>query len=63
MAKQTPNGKVTYWYEAISSSLIKGQVGISVGTQTYWYNGQPQGFLLSSTFVAKPRTFAILLGF
>lgn len=63
MAKRNPNGKMKYWYEANSSSLIKGSVGISVGSQDYWYNGQPQGFLLTSAFIPKPRVFAILLGF
>lgn len=63
MAIRDPNGKMNYWYEATSSSLIKTKNGISVGTQTYWYNGEPQGFLLVSSFIAKPRYFGILLNF
>jgi hypothetical protein len=63
MAKRDANGTMKYWYEATSCSLIKGRAGISVGSQDYWYNGQPLGFLLTSSFIAKPRFFAVLVGF
>lgn len=63
MAKRNPNGTSKYWYEAASSSLIKADSNTPVGSQKYWYNGQTEGYLFVSTFVPKPRVFAILLGF
>lgn len=63
MAKKTPDGKIKYWYEGIPCTLIKGRTRILNGTQDYWYNGQPQEIIPGIKFIAKPRCFAILLGF
>jgi hypothetical protein len=63
MAKRDALGKERYWFEGVSSTLLKATVGANIGTQIYWYNGSPQGFLVTSTIVPKPRNFAMLIGF
>jgi len=63
MAKRDPSGKERYWFEGLSSNVLKASIGASIGTQSYWYNGSPQGFLLTSTIIPKPRNFSILIGF
>lgn len=63
MAKRDASGKERYWFEGVSSNLLKTSIGANVGTQTYWYYGSPQGFLVTSTIIPKPRNFAMLIGF
>jgi hypothetical protein len=63
MANQNPNGTLTYWYEGVSTTLIESTPQAPVGALNYWYNGSPQGFLLDSTIVSKPRNFSVLIGF
>lgn len=63
MANQNPDGKLTYWYEGVSTTLIKGTPEAPVGALNYWYNGSPQGFLLDSLITGKARNFAVLIGF
>lgn len=63
MANQNPNGKLIYWYEGVSSTLIEKTPTAPIGSQNYWYNGMPQGFLVDSYITAKPRNFAVLIGF
>jgi len=63
MANQNPNGKLTYWYEGVSSTLIESTSDAPVGALNYWYNGSTQGFLLDSRISIKPRSFSVLIGF
>ena len=63
MANQNPEGKLTYWYEGVSSTLIESTSNAPIGALSYWYNGSPQGFLLDSPSVKKARNFAVLIGF
>jgi hypothetical protein len=63
MANQNPNGKLTYWYEGVSNTLIESTPQAPIGALTYWYNGGPQGFLLDSLLTIKPRNFGMLIGF
>lgn len=63
MANQNPEGKLNYWYEGVSSTLIESTSNAPVGALNYWYNGSPQGFLLDSLSTIKPRNFAVLIGF
>ena len=63
MANQNPDGKLTYWYEGVSTTLIESTSEAPVGALTYWYNGSPQGFLLDSKAPNIPRNFAVLIGF
>lgn len=63
MANQNPDGKVNYWYEGVSTTLIKSISSTSIGTGNYWYNGSPQGFLEQTTTVIKTRNFAVLINF
>lgn len=63
MAAQDANGKQTYWYDGVSSTFLKTRNIAQVGGSSYWYNGQPQGYLVSSVYVAKPRYFSVLIGF
>ena len=64
MANQNPDGKLTYWYEGVSSTLIESTSEAPVGALNYWYNGSPQGFLLDAiSGGSKARNFAVLIGF
>jgi len=63
MAKRDPLGQQKYWYDGAPASFIKTKTGVAIGGQLYWYNGQPQGYLTISTYIAKPRCFAVLIGF
>jgi hypothetical protein len=70
MANQDPNGKLNYWYEGASTTLIKSITAAPIGNSSYWYVGSPQGFLLqpagSSTGGGGgtgARSFAVLIGF
>jgi hypothetical protein len=63
MANQNPDGKLNYWYEGVSCTLIKSTPEAPIGALNYWYNGSPQGFLLDSAITAKGRNFAVLIGF
>lgn len=63
MANQNPQGKLDYWYEGVSTTLIESTSNAPIGTLTYWYNGSPQGFLLDSQITVKARNFAVLIGF
>lgn len=63
MANQNPDGKLTYWYEGVQCTLITRTPSAPIGAENYWYNGGPQGFLIDSVIVVKPRNFAILVGF
>lgn len=63
MAKRDALGKERYWFEGLSSNLLKATIVANVGTQSFWYNGSPQGFLVTSTIIPKPRNFAMLIGF
>jgi hypothetical protein len=65
MAIRNPNGKMKYWFEGASASLIKPNPSAFIGYQNYWYLGQPQGFITDGriTFIARPRSFAVLIGF
>lgn len=63
MANLNPQGKLNYWYEGVSSTLIQSTSAAPIGTLGYWYNGSPQGFLLDSPTVSKSRIFSVLIGF
>jgi len=63
MAKRDALGKYRYWFEGSSSTLLKGDVNINTGTQSYWYNGSTNEYLIGVTLKAKPRFFAVLIGF
>ena len=63
MANQTPDGKLIFWYQGETTTLIKSTSAAQVGNATYWYNGSPQGFLLDSFSTIKLRNFAVLVGF
>jgi hypothetical protein len=63
MANQNPNGKLTYWYEGVSTTLIKSTPQAPIGALNYWYNGSPEGFLLDALITGKARNFAVLIGF
>jgi hypothetical protein len=63
MANQNPDGKLDYWYEGVSSTLIESTSNAPIGALNYWYNGSPQGFLLDTAVIKKARNFAVLIGF
>ena len=63
MANQDPQGKLDYWYEGVSSTLIESTEDAEIGTLKYWYNGSPQGYLVDSKYQGNPRSFAVLIGF
>ena len=63
MSIRDASGKERYWFEGLSSNLLKASIGSNVGTQSFWYNGSPQGFLVISQIIAKPRNFSMLIGF
>lgn len=63
MSNQNPNSTMKYWHESNSSNIIKSKANAPMGKQSFWFNGKPQGFLLDSKGAAKPRNYAILIGF
>ncbi len=63
MANQNPDGKLDYWYEGVSSTLIESTTNAPIGALNYWYNGSPQGYLLDSRGDIVIRNFAVLIGF
>lgn len=63
MANVDQNKTVKYWTEGTSSSQIKGKKTAQVQNQLFWYNGSADGFLTGASAAAKPRSFAILVGF
>jgi hypothetical protein len=65
MAKQDAKGKLKYWYDGKSSTLLKNKNNVAIGSQKYWYNGQPQGYLLESVTIITylPKQYAVLIGF
>jgi hypothetical protein len=65
MATIDPNGSSYFWYDGSTSSVITNTPNAPIGIQNFWYNGQPQGFLLPTTlqFLVKPKYYAVLIGF
>lgn len=58
-----PKGSEQYWYDGVSSTVLKFIDSVNIANQSYWYNGSPQGFLSISGTIPRPRTFAFLIGF
>lgn len=62
MILRNPKGTMKYWFEGASSSLIKQNINTDMGSQSYWYLGQPQGYIVVYKS-PTPRAFAVLIGF
>ena len=63
MANKDPKGKIIYFYDATSSTLIRSKEKTPIKSQVYWYNGQSQGFIAGFIEPSKPKTCIILVGF
>lgn len=63
MANNDPKGKTKYWIDGSSSTLIRSKLSVNTNTQVYWYNGQPQSYILGDVQPSKLKIFTILIGF